>query len=201
MKRICLITHAEATHTVEAKVGGWFDSELTQKGRSQAADLRAKIAELGFEPGSLAVYSSDLKRAVQTTEILLGDSDSALTLDSRLREMSFGSHEGMSQREHDKIIVPASPTGDRMGHKICDGAESRMDVGLRVSEFVNELMDSEGSALVVTHGFAATFFIAAFQKIDIESMGYLAFKLDPGSVSVLIEDDLFENRSVSLLNG
>lgn len=201
MKRICLITHAEASHSVEGKVGGWYNSKLTNDGKIKAASLVQKISALHFELNSLKVYSSDLRRAAETAEILLKDANTNLHLDARLREMSFGSHEGMSQKEHDKIIVPSSPTGDRLGHKICQGAESRRDVAIRVTEFVNEIMGVEGDALVVTHGFAATFFIAAFQKLDIESMGYLAFKLTPGSVSVLEEDDLFKNRSVILLNG
>lgn len=201
MKRICLITHAEATHSVEGKVGGWFDSELTDNGMNQALGLREKVSNLNFELGSLAFYSSDLKRAVQTAEILLGNSSTVLNLDCRLREMSFGRNEGMCQKEHDEIIVPSSLTGDRLDHKICVGAESRRDVAIRVSELVNELMCIEGDMLVVTHGFAATFFIAAFQKLDIESMGYLAFKLKPSSISVLVEDDLFKNRSINVLNG
>ena len=201
MKRICLITHAQATHSVEGKVGGWFDSGLTDKGMGQAIELREKVASHNFELDKLTAYSSDLKRAVQTAEILLDNSGSVLNLDCRLREMSFGRHEGMCQSEHEKIIIPSSLTGDRLGHKICDGAESRRDVAIRVSEFVNEIMEIAGDVLVVTHGFAATFFIAAFQKLDIESMGYLAYTFKPGSISVLIDDDLFKNRSVSVLNG
>jgi len=200
MKKICLVTHAEASHSVEGKVGGWFDSSLTNKGISKATALREKILNLGFEIADLEIYSSDLRRAVQTATIISENSNSTLKLDSRLREMSFGSHEGMCQKEHDKIIIPFSPNGDRLNHKICDGAESRRDVGLRISEFVNEIMKKDGDVLVVTHGFAATFFIAAFQKLNIESMGYLAYKLKPGSVSVLVEDDFFKNRTLSILN-
>lgn len=200
MKRICLVTHAEASHSVEGRVGGWFDSSLTDKGMSKAATLREKILNLNFKIAALDTYSSDLKRATLTAEIILENSNSTLKSDPRLREMSFGSNEGMCQKEHDKIIVHSSPISDRLGHKICDGAESRRDVAIRVSEFVNEIMHKDGDALVITHGFAATFFIAAFQKLEIESMGYLAFKLKPGSVSVLVEDDLFKNRTLSVLN-
>ncbi|MBQ4845991.1 histidine phosphatase family protein [Pseudoalteromonas sp. MMG005] len=200
MKKICLITHAEATHSVEGKVGGWFDSKLTDKGKVKAASLVKNIARLGFELDTMTVYCSDLTRAVQTAEIVLADSNLPLNLDPRLREMSFGTHEGMCQKEHDKIIIPTSPIGDRLGHRICDGAESRRDVAIRVADFVDEIMHLDGGALVITHGFAASFVIAAFQKLDIESMGHLAFKLTPGSISVLVVDDLFENRTVSLLN-
>ena len=88
-----------------------------------------------------------------------------------------------------------------MDHKICEGAESRRDVATRITEFVEELMKSDGDKLIVTHGFAATFVIAAFQNVDIASMGYISYKLNPGSITILEEDDLFRNRAVVLLNG
>ncbi len=60
---------------------------------------------------------------------------------------------------------------------------------------------SQNDGIVVTHGFSATFFIAAFQKIDISTMGYIRYGLSPGSVFIVEEDDLFRNRAVKLLNG
>ena len=62
-------------------------------------------------------------------------------------------------------------------------------------------MDIEEDVILITHGFAATFVIAAFQKIEISSMGFINYSLSPSSVSILQEDDLFGNRSVVLLNG
>ena len=104
MKRICLITHCEATHSVNGRVGGWFNSDLTAKGKQQAAQLPGKIRELGFEVQNLTVYSSDLKRALQTAQILTQGTNTTLITDQRLREMSFGTHGGMLQSKHDKII-------------------------------------------------------------------------------------------------
>ena len=201
MKRICLITHCQATHTVDQRVGGWYDSKLTKLGRQQAAQLPNRLARLDFEIGNVPVYSSDLQRAAQTAQIMTRGTTTPPILDHRLREMSFGTHCGMPQDEHDKIMTPRSPDGDRLDHKICIGAESRRDVAERIHEFVEEVMKLEDDIIVVTHGFAATFFIAAFQKIAIVSMGYINYKLKPGSISILEEDDLFRNRTVKLLNG
>ena len=201
MKRICLITHCEASHSVNKRVGGWFDSELTARGRQQAAALTNRIEKLGFDMQNLPVYSSDLKRAAETAQILTKETDTIPILDWRLREMSFGAHGGMNQAKHNKIMIPVSPDGNRLDHRICDGAESRREVAKRITDFVNKIMQLDKDKVVVTHGFAATFFIAAFQKIDISSMGYINYKLQPGSISVLEEDDLFKNRTVSLLNG
>ena len=106
MKRIGLITHCEATHSINRKVGGWYDSELTQKGQQQAAQLLEKLNKLGFDIRNLTLYSSDLKRAAQTAQILTQNIPIEPVLDQRLREMSFGTHEGMNQEEHNKIMIP-----------------------------------------------------------------------------------------------
>ena len=106
MKRIGLITHCEATHSVDGKVGGWYNSELTIKGKQQAVELLEKINKLGFNIRNLDVYSSDLKRAAQTAQILTQNIPIEPVLDQRLREMSFGTHEGMNQEEHNKIMIP-----------------------------------------------------------------------------------------------
>jgi probable phosphoglycerate mutase len=201
MKRICLITHCEASHSVDGKVGGWYDTELTVKGAKQASQLSNKISELGFDISTLKVYSSDLKRAAQTAKILTKGVNNQIIFDERLREMSFGTHGGMKQNEHNKIMIPINPNGNRLDHQICDGAESRRIVAERINQFIEEIMISEKDEIVVTHGFAATFFIAAFQKIDISSMGYINYLLNPGSISILEEDDMFKNRTVVLLNG
>ena len=201
MKRICVITHCEASHTTQRKVGGWFNSELTLKGKQQAKELPQKLAQLGFDIQQLKVYSSDLKRAAQTAQILTRDTTVTPIWDKRLREMSFGADEGKNLDEHHKTMIPVSPVGDRLGHAICEGAESRRAVAVRISDFIEEIMKSENDIIIVTHGFAATFLIAAFQKIEISSMGYLRYSLKPGSISILEEDDLFKNRTVHMLNG
>ena len=201
MKKICVVTHTEASHTIDGKVGGWFNSDLTAKGIADAQALRTKIADLGFNIDGVKIYSSDLNRAKQTAACILGDQAEQLVCDNRLREMSFGKHEGMCQQEHNQIMQPVNASGNRLDHRICEGAESRRDVATRACEFVSELMNEAGDAIVVTHGFAGSFIIAAFQGIAISSMGYLDYKLKPGSVTLLEADDLFQNRSIRLLNG
>ncbi len=200
MKKIYVVTHTEATHHIEEKVGGWFNSNLTEKGVSDAKSVRFKLEEFGINLNEISIYSSDLNRTIQTAHIIAKERSGDIVLDSRLREMSFGDNEGMEQSEHNKIMKPTSNSGERLDHRICSGAESRRDVANRIVEFVSEMMNQSGDALIVTHGFAGSFVIAAFQCIEISSMGYIDYKLKSGSISILESDDLFRNRSVKLLN-
>lgn len=201
MKKLYLVTHAEASHSIEGKVGGWYDSHLTDAGVLKAGSLAKKLESHGAILDELVVYSSDLLRCKQTAEIIMASSDEAIVFDCRLREMCFGDNEGIDQDEHEKIMRPTCPGINRLDHRICSGAESRRELAGRVNSFVEELMNIDGDALVVTHGFAATFVVAAFQNIEIDSMAYVSYRFTPGSVSVLVEDDLFKNRTLALLNG
>jgi probable phosphoglycerate mutase len=200
MKKIYLVTHAEAAHSAEDRVGGWYDSPLTHRGKKAAGELGDKLASYGAELGSLAVYSSDLLRCKQTTELIMASNGGAIKYDPRLREMSFGDNEGIGQLEHNKIMQPRCPEGNRMDHRICSGSESRRELAERVKSFVDEIMEQEGDALVVTHGFAATFVVTAFQNISVEEMGFVSYRFSPGSISILVEDDFFKNRTLSTLN-
>ncbi|MGY3914043.1 histidine phosphatase family protein [Aeromonas australiensis] len=199
MKRICLVTHSEASHSVDRLVGGWYNSELTEKGVEQAKLIKEKIVELGFNPSIHDVFSSGLNRARQTAEILC--SDAKIHLDSRLREMSFGKNEGLPQDQHNKLIRFPPKKGNRLDHRICEGAESPRDLAVRVIDFVKSVFNhSNENIIVVAHGFSASFVIAAFQMIDIESMAYIDYKLGAGSISVLEIDDYFHNHAIKLLN-
>lgn len=200
MKKIYVVTHTEATHHIENKVGGWFDSDLTEKGVSDAKSVCAKLREIGVNLSEVTIYASDLNRTSQTANIIAREHSGGIVYDRRLREMSFGDNEGMDQELHNHIMKPTSDSGERLDHKICAGAESRRDVAMRVSEFVLEMMSQPGDAVIITHGFAGSFVIAAFQCIDISSMGYIDYKLNSGSLSILETDDLFQNRSIKLLN-
>ncbi len=50
-------------------------------------------------------------------------------------------------------------------------------------------MKSDDDALVVTHGFAPTFVMAAFQNIEIDSMGYISHRFALSSITILEDDD------------
>jgi hypothetical protein len=47
MNDIYIVTHAEATHHVDGLVGGWFDSDLTERGCLQAEAIAASLAARG----------------------------------------------------------------------------------------------------------------------------------------------------------
>ena len=54
--------------------------------------------------------------------------------------------------------------------------------------------------VLVTHGFALTFIIAAWIHLPLESAGYVYVRTNSGGITVLEQDDVFHDRNVVRLN-
>ncbi|MER5304693.1 histidine phosphatase family protein [Streptomyces lasiicapitis] len=198
MRTIHVITHPEATHHVEKVVGGWHDSDLTPAGKDAAGAI-ARALRADIPAGAdVELISSDLRRTVRTAEAvgeLLGVQP---ILDRRLREKSYGEAEGGPQEWLDRRFVPPPADGDRMGHhEGVPGAETRGECARRVYAAMDELLRRPREhQIVVTHGFALTFVVAAWIKMPLESVGSVSFPAPSGSITLLREDDFFHNRQV-----
>lgn len=200
MRRIAVVVHAEAQHHVDRLVGGWFGSPLTERGREQAR--RVGLALQGvFPQPHVPIFSSDLLRARETAGIVGGILESPVTVEQGLRELSYGVAEGQPKAWLDERITPTPTHGSRLDHRVCEGAESRRDIATRVYATMNAILTSDRRDIaIVTHGFAATFVIACWIGLPIESGDYVAFAASPAGISLLVEDDVFRNRIVSYLN-
>ena len=200
MRRVAVVVHAEAQHHVDQLVGGWYDSSLTERGRKQARQLGTALRRV-FSGSPVPIVSSDLTRARQTAEIIGEALQSTVVLDPRLRELSYGIAEGRPKTWLAVRIVATPACGSRLDHRVCEGAESRRELATRVYAAVDEILASDvKDVVIVTHGFAATFVIARWIGLPIEKVDYVSFTVSPASLSLLVEDDVFMNRSVQCLN-
>jgi broad specificity phosphatase PhoE len=73
--KLLFIRHAQSKGNVEKRMQGHGDFELSDLGRQQAEKLSKHLLAESWRPNH--VYSSPLKRAAQTTEILLSSFQSA----------------------------------------------------------------------------------------------------------------------------
>jgi 2,3-bisphosphoglycerate-dependent phosphoglycerate mutase len=200
MRNIYLVTHTEALHHVQGLGGGWYDTPLTEKGKAQARNI-AKNLQAEIKLTGIPIYSSDLKRAKETAEEFSKVFGSSVIIDKNLREMNFGEYGGKTKEWHDKYIVPPPKDGNRMDHRLFNGAESRRECGQRAYVFINRLLDEpDDNVVVITHGHFRTFLIMAWLKVPVENMDYGQFPANSGSITHLKEDDLFNNRNIVYLN-
>lgn len=200
---IFVVTHPEATHHIEDRVGGWYDSELTGTGLEHAARIAEVLATRVAEPSGVALYTSDLTRATQTATAI-GDrlGIPAVTLPD-LREKSYGEGDGRPDAWFRERFVPPPACGERMAHdEGLLGAETKVAWARRIYRAMEQIVaEPAPDKVIVTHGGSATLVVAAWIGMPIDDLGYVRFRVSPGSITHLREDDYFHNRSVESLNG
>tara|TARA_B100000949_G_scaffold232500_1_gene246925 strand:- start:1371 stop:2036 length:666 start_codon:yes stop_codon:yes gene_type:complete len=196
MKNIYVVTHTQSIHHIENKVGGWYDTGLTPGGETDAERTADRLAALvGME--IVEVFSSDLKRAAQTADFIASRFGRPVERMRDLREISYGSAEGMPQEWLDARQIPA-PDDNRLDHRggIADG-ETRREFAQRIYRATNVIVNRPcQTQIIVTHGFALTFVIAAWIGMPIEAAGLVSFPARSGSITHLKQDDFRRNRAV-----
>jgi alpha-ribazole phosphatase len=93
--RVYLMRHGEVANGAEKRYNGHIDVDITEKGVEQ---MRRLAALLGGKP-IVAVYSSDLIRAVRGAEIIAASLGLTYTPLKSLRERSVGAWEGLTAGE------------------------------------------------------------------------------------------------------
>ncbi|MDO3648648.1 histidine phosphatase family protein [Nocardia mangyaensis] len=202
MRTLYVVTHPEATHHVERLVGGWYDSELTPAGLRAADSIAAELRTRVPHDADIEVFSSDLRRTAQTAEAIGVTLGVRPVLDERLREKSYGEAGGRPQQWLDDRFVPPPAVGERMWHdEGISGAETKGALAHRIYAALDSVLTSTcRHQIIVTHGGALTFVMAAWIMIPLESAGYANFRATSGGITELREDDFFHNRQVFRLD-
>lgn len=202
MRTVHVVVHPESTHHHERIVGGWHDSDLTTKGRADALLIVGALHSAVPDGSSVGVHTSDLLRAKAVAAEASAVFGVPMHLDPGLREKSYGVAEGRPQRWLDERFVPPPATGDRMGHhEGVEGAETKREFASRIYAAIDRaLIETVEHTVIVTHGFALTFVVAAWCRLPAESLGYLNLSSSAGSITTLREDDYFHNRGIVDLN-
>ncbi len=202
MKNLYVVTHPQSKHHTDGLVGGWYDSGLTDLGLSQASRIGQRIRELLPVDARAELYSSDLMRAYQTAEAIANRIRAPIQTTADLREKSYGDAEGKPQSWLDERFVHPPKNGNRMDHREgIPGAESKREFAERIYRAMDRILASSCSyQILVTHGFALTFVVAAWTRMPLDSAGYINVKSTSGGITHLFEDDAFYNRCIDSLN-
>lgn len=90
---VYLVRHGQTIYNLMKKMQGWSDTPLTNQGLPILEETADKLRDTHFD----AVYSSDLKRATDTADIILRKNlatNAKLKTSPNFREIFFGAFEG-----------------------------------------------------------------------------------------------------------
>lgn len=183
---VIMVRHGQTDWNFEQKYQGHCDIPLNDTGRQQARHLAAVLQQEAID----AVYSSDLHRARETAGIIAAGLSLPVTLDTRLREMSFGVWEGRTFTE----IYRDYPNQFEEWFKntsnyTVPGGESVKLLLERLQSFMNDIKSRHsGTVLLVTHGGVIRSFL--FSILGCDSRQLWKKGLEPGSVTMLrVQED------------
>jgi 2,3-bisphosphoglycerate-dependent phosphoglycerate mutase len=100
MYTVVLLRHGESTWNQENRFTGWTDVDLSDKGRTEAAEAGRLLKEGGYVFD--VAFTSVLKRAIRTLWIALDTLDLMwipVTKDWRLNERHYGALQGLNKAE------------------------------------------------------------------------------------------------------
>lgn len=148
--RVILVRHGETVCNIEGKYQGRIDSPLTPKGERQALCAAESLKDHDIA----RIYSSPLKRAVRTAEIVRGGRDIQITMDQRLLEIDCGLWEGVTFKDVRERYPRDLEIWEQEPHRhVMPGGESLMHVHDRVREaFIDIVAQNSGkTVLIVSH--------------------------------------------------
>ena len=99
MIKLVLVRHGESIWNLENRFTGWTDVGLSEKGYEEAKEAGKVLKEKGFSFD--IAYTSVLKRAIDTCDLILKEMDLHIPVSSswRLNERHYGALQGLNKEE------------------------------------------------------------------------------------------------------
>lgn len=183
MKEIYLIRHGRQCSKLCNT-----DVSLGDEGRRQAELAGERLKNYGIEK----VYTSDLKRAIETGEIIAGIIGTSTEMLSNIEEIHFGGFTGKTDEEIRQIYGEFQDR--RRMHTedlpFPDGGECGADVAKRAVPVIRSLAQKkEDRIAVVTHGGVIRSLCAHFLQTDQKNKLKFGIDVENCSISEFIYDE------------
>ena len=191
--KLILIRHGETLWNKEGRVQGTSDIELSDIGTNQAGLLASSLKNQHIE----VIYSSPLKRALKTAQIINEFHSLHIHTCKELMEMDQGIFEGLSFKElmNDKKDFLKKWIADPAGVKMPKG-ESLTELQDRAWRIVEHIISQGKNALVVSHNFTIAAILCRLRDISLSQ--FRSTCVDTASKTIIrIDNNL---PTIELLN-
>lgn len=186
MTTILLARHGESDWNRAKRWQGWADRPLTSRGRDQAHELAERLQDTELD----AVYSSDLRRARETAEIVARAKGLTVVTTPNLREVDVGSWSGLTRADAEARF-PEAYAHWLAGGEGWDDGESYEEMSERVLRAVMDIGQRHPGqrVLAVAHGGSIRGVHAAALGVDVHTYRRIQ-RVEPNATlsAVCVED-------------
>lgn len=192
MSKLYLIRHGETEWNLYNKTQGCRDIPLNDNGRHQSMMLARRMSVYNIDK----IYSSDLRRAVETASYIAEILKKDIIRMKEFREINFGLWEGLTFEEIKKNYPEEHKVWKETPHNAkIPGGEMLKDVYERVMIGLKKVLDesSNQDIVIVSHGGPIKLMVLGLLGIDISK--YNRFRQDNTAVNII---EIYENRNAVL---
>lgn len=182
MTRIILARHTETDWNQVRRIqGGGSNVPLNEKGFKQAELLARRLKGEEIQ----AIYSSPLKRAMDTASIIAGYHNLEVKPEPSLKEIDAGDYEGVAVADIGQRFSHILTAGQDGHMPRIPGGESLPELQQRAWGVIRRLAAEhpDGQLLVVSHFFAILSIVCAVLGLPLSHIR--RFRLATGSVTVI----------------
>lgn len=146
--KILLIRHGQTTGDLEDRYGGWYDDSLTSEGVQQLEVTAQKLVGKKIDK----IFTSSLKRAQESTEIINRVTTTQVEIMDGLRERNYGVLGGLTKQEALEKYPEVVELHKNPDNTDPDG-ESRADFITRVVNTFDSIVNQKlNQVILVGHG-------------------------------------------------
>lgn len=175
------------------KMRGWLDIPLSNEGKKEAFDTAERLKQLPIRSNNL--YSSPLKRALQTATPISSETGSTIIPTNSLKDWNIGEFEGKNVKD---VLPLVHHFLDNPSLTVPNG-ESYSSFYDRVQPFLKNLVESDQPHIAVTHNRITTL-LKALSKTTGKYPDLNTLKrkgpIDPGGIMAIHPD-----WSINILHG
>ena len=187
---LIFIRHAEAEGNINREFHGFTNSPITEKGHKQAQLVAKRLEDISMD----VLYSSSLKRTLQTAQYIADVKQLPIIRTDKLKEINGGDWEGKLWDELPNLWPIEHKTWEHEPHvHQMPNGESMVGFQNRLIEEVMKIvLDNQGKNIgVVTHGTAIKAMMCRFLHKELEEMVNIRW-FDNTSVTIVeFENDRF----------
>jgi len=187
---LILVRHGETEWNRAGRCQGIADIELNENGRKQVGELAESLKDHNIS----AIYSSDLKRAIETAWAIAEHHGLTINIDPDLREMNQGELEGLSfpkiREDYSHILKNWRESPETLRIPGGESLKELEDRALKVFNKVHKRHPGQ-TVVVVSHNLTITTMLCKITGVGLK--GFLNFNLQAACKNVIkYSDGVFE---------